>query len=133
MPTKFLAKLLGLWIVLAALSMAANRDSTLAGVRSLFNDPGVACITGIFTLLIGLVIVLSHNRASGGVLCVIVTFYGWVALIKGLLFLLMPTAAQAQLYATLHLDRYFYAYLVLPIVLGGYLIYGGFRQSGADR
>jgi hypothetical protein len=125
----YLAKLLGLWIVIAVASMAANRLATVAILNALFSDPALVWVTGIFTLLVGLAIVLIHNRWSGGATPVIVTFYGWAALVKGLLLLSLPPAVQLQSYEALHFDRYFYAYFVVALVLGGYLIYGGFKNA----
>jgi hypothetical protein len=129
MLTKFLAKLLGLWIVVAVCGMVANRGATITTLNQFFADPPLMWITGIFILLVGLAIVLGHNRWSGGALAVTVTLSGWIALIKGLLFLLLPPPAQAQLYAALHFEQYFYGYFVISLVLGGYLIYGGFTAS----
>jgi hypothetical protein len=129
MLTTFFARLLGLWIVLAVLSMIGNRQATLAALSAVFADPGLIFVTGVFTLVIGIAVVVSHNRWSGGALPIIVTCYGWVALLKGLLFLCMPVAAQTALYIMLHFERFFYEYLAISLVLGAYLTYGGFKRS----
>jgi hypothetical protein len=133
MLTKYLARLMGLWILLAVLSMMVNRQGTLAALSAVFAEPALAFVTGIFTLVIGIAVVVSHNRWSGGALPIIVTVYGWAALIKGLLFLCLPPSAQTALYAALHLDRFFYEYLAVSLVVGGYLVYGGFKQSISAR
>jgi hypothetical protein len=65
MLTKFLAKLMGLWIVLTVLGMVVNRGATIAAIDALFADPALMLITGIFTLAIGLAVVIGHNRLSG--------------------------------------------------------------------
>jgi hypothetical protein len=129
MLTKFLAKLMGLWLVLAVLSMMFNEQQTLAAVKAMFADPGLAFVTGVFTLVIGVAVVIGHNRWSGGALPILVTLYGWVALIKGLLFLIFPTDAQTAFFAALHFDRYYFGYLAIALVIGAYLIYGGFKPS----
>jgi hypothetical protein len=131
MLTKFLARLLGLWMVLTMLSMIATRSATLAAISTLFKDAPLMWITGVFTLLGGLALVLGHNRWSTA-LAAIVSFYGWAALVKGLLFLCFPASTQLAFYRALHFDRFFYAYLLISLVLGGYLIYGGFKSSPRD-
>ncbi|MGA7356297.1 MAG: hypothetical protein WA431_07280 [Candidatus Cybelea sp.] len=131
MLTKFLARLLGLWIVLTMLSMIATRSATLAAISGLFKDAPTMWITGVFTLLGGLALVLGHNRWSTA-LAAIVSFYGWAALVKGLLFLCLPALTQIAFYRALHFDRFFYTYLLISLVLGGYLIYGGFKPSPRD-
>jgi hypothetical protein len=130
MLTRFLAKLMGLWIVLTILSMIANRDATVAIMNALFSNPALMWVTGVFTLVIGIAIVVGHNRWSGGGAALIVTLYGWIALLKGLLFLCLPPPAQAHFYQALHFAQYFYWYFIVSLVLGGYLIYEGFKPQG---
>jgi hypothetical protein len=111
--------------------MIANRQGSIAAMNALFADPALMFVTGVFTLIIGLAVVLAHNRWSGGALPVIVTFYGWAALIKGALFLCLPPSAQTALYASLHFERFFYGFFVVGLVLGAYLTYGGFKPDAS--
>ena len=127
--TTFLAKLLGLWVVLAVLSLALNREASIATLNALFADPALLWVTGAFTTVIGLAIVLVHNRWSGGLLCVLVTLYGWLALIKGVLFLVFPAPAQADFFRAMHFDQYFYEYLAVALAIGAFFTYEGFKQS----
>ena len=66
MPTRYLARLLGLWSIVAAGAMMVNRSGTIAVLNGFFADPALMWISGVFMLLVGLAIVLSHNRWSGG-------------------------------------------------------------------
>ncbi len=129
MLTNFLARLLGLWIVIAGMSMVANRPSTVATMSALFADPALMWVTGVFTLGLGLALVIAHNRWSGGPVPIIVTLFGWIAVVKGLLFLWLPPPAQMAFFDALHFGAYFYAYFIISLVLGGYLIYGGFART----
>jgi len=129
--TKFYARFFGLWEVLAVLAMVANRDGTIAALNALFANPGMIFITGIFTLFLGLAVVVSHNRWSGGVVAVIVTLYGWIAIVKGLLFLWPSLPLQATLYQAMQFPQHYYEYLGVPLVVGAYLVYAGFQPSAA--
>ncbi|HTV93994.1 MAG TPA: hypothetical protein VMG98_14910 [Verrucomicrobiae bacterium] len=120
---------MGLWLVLIAVGMLVNRQSTLDAVTALFADQALMWVTGVFTLLFGLWIVLTHNRWSGGGVAVIVTLYGWIALIKGLLFEWLPLPMQAGFYQALHLEQFFSWYAVVALVLGAYLVYGGVKAA----
>jgi hypothetical protein len=131
MLTRFYAKLLGLWVLIAVLSVMANRGPALAMLDQLFADPPVLFITGVFTVVIGLTIVLSHNRWSGGLPPVVVTLYGWIATIKGILFLAFAPPVQARLFEALHFSEHFYAYFAFALVVGAYLTYEGFKPSYA--
>lgn len=129
MPTQYLARLLGLWIVLTELGMVANRQTTIDALNAFFSSPALMWVTGVFTMLVGLAILVVHNRWSGGPAAVIVTLYGWIATVKGLTFVWLPMRAQLDFYQTLQFPRFFYAYFVVGLVLGGYLIYAGFRSA----
>jgi hypothetical protein len=129
MLTRFFAKLLGLWILIAVLSVMANRGPAISMLDQLFADPPLLFVTGVFTVVVGLAIVLSHNRWSGGLLAVVVTLYGWIATIKGVLFLAFAPPEQARLFEALHFSQYFYAYFAFALVVGVYLTYEGFKPS----
>jgi hypothetical protein len=129
MSTKFLAKLLGLWLLLVAVGIMLNRQSTIDALNAFFSDEALMWITGVFTMLLGLAIVLTHNRWSGGAVAVIVTFYGWAALIKGLLFVWLPLPMQTGFYQALHFEQFSFGYGLVALALGGYLLYGGFKPE----
>lgn len=129
MLTVFYARFLGVWVLLTVLSMLAEKDATVATMNAFFADPALMWITGVFTLGLGVAIVVSHNRWSGGAMPVLVTLYGWIALLKGLTFVCLPPATETALYQSLHFAQYYYAYFVISLALGGYLTYSGFRRN----
>ncbi|MBV8721126.1 MAG: hypothetical protein JO277_03185, partial [Candidatus Eremiobacteraeota bacterium] len=59
MLTKYLSKLLGLSIVLMAAGMLANKPAALEEMNALFADPGLMFVTGVFTMIGGLAVVLA--------------------------------------------------------------------------
>lgn len=132
MVTTFFARLLGLWMLLTMLAMAANKDATVQAMNALFADPALMWITGVFTMLVGLAIIVAHNRWSGGAVPVIITIYGWIALIKGLLFLWLSAPVQMQFYQSLHFAERYYLYLILALVIGAYLTYDGFKRPSVS-
>jgi hypothetical protein len=127
MMTGFFAKLIGFWIALTVVGMAFNRDASLSMLNAFFADPAILFVTGVFTTLFGLTVVLLHNRWTGGAVAALVTLYGWAALVKGALLLLLPASAQLPWYRALHFEQFFYTYLGVAFVLGAYLVYGGYR------
>ncbi len=132
MLTRYFSRVLGLWIVLAELGMVFNRQPTIDMLNAFFADPALMWITGVFTMLVGLAIVVAHNRWSGSPAAVIVTLYGWIATVKGLTFVWLPAQTQLDFYQALQFPRFFYAYFVFGLVLGGYLIYAGFRPEATE-
>jgi len=128
--TAFLAKLLGLYAILAGLCMITQKRTVVDTVTALVHNPPVMFIAGVFTLIAGLAMVLSHNVWSGGALPVIVTLFGWLTLIKSLLILfLSPDAAVAYFLGTLHYEQFFYGYSAFSLLIGAYLTYAGFRST----
>lgn len=111
--------------------MVANRQTTIGTLNSFFGDPALMWVTGVLTLLAGIVIVILHNQWSGGALPVVVTIYGWIVLVKGLSFVWLPPSSELALYNALHFGQYFYAYFVVALAIGAYLTYGGFSPSRA--
>ena len=130
--TVFLSKLIGLYCLLVALSMLMHKEATIAAVNSLYHSPAVLLIGGLIALVIGLAIVLGHNVWSGGAPAVIVTLFGWIALIKGIIVLFLPPEAAAGYFAALHYEQLLYLYAVLMVILGSYLTYAGFKSPSTQ-
>ena len=128
--TFFLSKLIGLYFILAALSMIIHKQATVETVIALLHNPSMMFVLGVITLAAGLAMVLAHNIWSGRALAVIVTLVGWITLIKGLLFLFLPPDVDAELFLTnLHYQQLFYLYAAISLVLGIYLTFSGFTST----
>ncbi len=128
--TIFLSKLIGIYFILAALSMATHKQATMETMVALVHNTPLMFALGIVMLAAGLAMVLGHNIWTGGALAIVVTIVGWLTLVKGLLFLLLTPEAAAGFYlGTLRYTHCFYWYMAIALVLGGYLTYGGFRAS----
>ena len=65
-----------------------------------------------------LAIVLGHNVWSGGALAVVVTLFGWVALLNGVSLLLVPPEQMAAAYKGLGFERFFYVWMIAVLVIG---------------
>ena len=130
--TEFLSKLVGLYCLLLALSMVTRKDATVAALNSVLSSPAVLLIGGLIALMIGLATILGHNVWSGGAPAIIVTLFGWITLIKGLIILFLPPRAAAGYFAALHYEQLLYLYAALLMILGAYLTYAGFK-SGSTR
>ncbi len=126
--TVFLGKLIGIFCILVALPMAANKQAALHMVTALVNDAPVLYLFGLTAVAAGLAIILSHNVWSGGAVPVIVTLVGWLTMLKGLLFLSLPppAAVAISLWGSAY-QQYYYFDVALALILGGYLTYASFR------
>jgi hypothetical protein len=128
--TLFLGRLIGLYLIVIALSMVTHKQATVEAVTGLMRNPPVLFVTGAIVVAAGLALILGHNVWSGGALPVIVTLVGWVALAKGLLILLLsPDAASEFFLGRLHYEEFYYWYTAASLMLGIYLIYGTSRAN----
>ena len=66
--TIFLAKLLGLYCIIAALAMMTRKQSAVATVRGLIASPPLLLLVEVIGLAGGLAMILGHNIWSGGAL-----------------------------------------------------------------
>jgi len=126
--TPFLSRLIGLYAILVALSMFSRGQASVETVAALLQNPSMVFVLGVVMLAAGLAMVLAHNIWSGGALVVVVTLVGWMTLIKSLVFLFLPEMEARLFLERLHYQQLFYFYWALPLVLGLYLTYGGFRS-----
>jgi len=127
--TIYLSRLIGLYCVLVVPSMIIRKQATVFAVEALLRNLSMMLVLGIITVIAGLAMVLAHNIWRGGALPVVVTLVGWLALIKGLLILILPADAVAEiLMSWLRHPQLFYVSMILPLLLGIYLTYCGFSS-----
>ncbi len=87
-----LAQIVGIFLVVAGISMAANSKETAAVVEEAAQHKGILWTWGIMALLIGASMVVLNDVWTPG-LPLIVTILGWLALVKGVFILFFPRAA----------------------------------------
>jgi hypothetical protein len=83
MPTSiYLAKLIGPVALVAALSLFLNRSTYLAMAQEFMRSPALIYLSGLLTMTAGVAIVLAHNRWVAA-WPVLITIFGWLAVIGG--------------------------------------------------
>ena len=127
--TIYLGRLIGLFLLIAALSMFLDRDSVIEMAAALIDDRALLLIMGLIALGVGLALVLGHNVWSDGLFPLVVTLFGWSQLLRGLLLLLLPAQAQIAFFQVVRLEDYFYVYAAIPLVIGAYLTHAGFTSQ----
>lgn len=128
--TVYLARLLGLFLLIMGISMLVQGQNTVATWIALIHDLPLVYFAGLSALAAGIAMVLSHNIWRGGLLPVIVSILAWITLLKGVFTLMLPGDLALQAIAGPLLDRYYYFYIVIWLVLGAYLTIEGYRNKG---
>jgi hypothetical protein len=126
--TVFLARLVGLFLLVLSLAMLVQRGSIEPAVYALVEDRAALLVVAMLGVVGGLAMVLAHNIWSGGPLPVIVTLVGWSLLIRNSLLLFLPSEAVVALFAAFHVDQLYYLYAVIDLAIGLYLTYAGFSR-----
>ena len=124
--TIFLGRFFGLYTLIISGWMLVNKQAAIVTIPAMLADRPLMLIIAIIALVGGLAMVLGHNIWSGGTLPILVTVLGWVILIRGGLFLFLSSGETRGLLEAMQFERFFYAYLSIPLVLGAGLTYIAF-------
>jgi hypothetical protein len=124
--TNFLAKFLGLYCIIVALAMMTRKQSAVATIKALIDNPPLLLFVEVVGLAAGLAMIIGHNVWSGGALPVVITLLGWLMAIRGAGLLALSHGATTKLFDALQYERRFYFYMGGTLVLGLYLTFAGF-------
>ena len=127
--TIFLSRLIGLFALIVSIAEMMHKAAMVETASELANAPPLLFIAGIFTLLAGLAMVLSHNLWTGGVTTVVVTIIGWVMLVRGIVLVFISPGGAAGIFEALHFGQLYYFYVAIPLLLGLYLTFAGFTAT----
>ena len=88
---------------------------------------GLVFLSGIYTLILGLLVVVSHNLWTSD-WRVIITILGWTTLSKGVFLILLPQRISQA--ASISTKPWWGIVYLIFIALGTYLVYEGFSSQG---
>ncbi len=123
--TTYLAELFGLYIALMGVVMIVKQQAMREFMVAVVEQRALLYLLAALRVLIGLAIVLAHNRWSG-TLPTVVTLLGWVTLARGLALWLVPPETERKILACFQRSGPYYAAAIIAIVLGLWLAYAGF-------
>lgn len=126
--SKFLSKVIGIYFIVITTAMCVNMPQFLIQVNSLINDAPLMFVTGFFTLILGILMIVSHNIWQ----CnwrVIITILSWITFLKGASLLFFPQLIDQT--TILFFQNINTAYLAagFDFILGIILSYYGFRNK----
>src|SRR5690242_2595283 len=88
----FLAKALGLYVLIMAIMMFAKEKKVKVIVKEMCSDPAMMFLSGCMTLIIGILLVNVHNMWFSD-WRILITLIAWITLIKGVIRTLFPHIA----------------------------------------
>src|SRR5271169_2998765 len=114
--------------------MFAHAQATVEIMKAIIQDRPLLFMSGLVGVTAGLAIVLAHNVWSGGVLPIMVTLFGWVSLIKGMLLLLLAPETESSVFIVgLRYEEHPNLFAAFAILLGAYMAYSGFSLKTPSR
>lgn len=123
--SKFLSKVVGIYLVIISLVMLINMPQFLANINKLIHDATLMFVCGFFTIIIGILMVVSHNIWQWH-WRVIITIIGWLSLVKGVSLLFYPQFIDSVSMHFIQNIPIAYATACLDLVLGLILLYVGY-------
>lgn len=118
-------QLLGLAYVVMGLRGVINKDPYKDLLDGYASSPALLFLTGLVALTVGFLLVTFHNEWSMS-WSVIITIFGWLALIKGALILAVPEFFLKMSGAMQKGRKFFRAYAVFVLLLGVLFLLLGF-------
>jgi len=110
-----------------AIAMFAQAQATVEIMKAIIQDRPLLFICGLVGVTAGLAIVLAHNVWSGGVLPILVTLFGWVSLIKGMLLLVLSPETESRVFIVGNgYEQHPNLFAAFALLLGAYMTYLGF-------
>lgn len=117
----FLAKLLGIYMILVGLIFMIRRKALMPAMQEVIKNKALIYIIAILELLAGIAIVLSHNIWVLG-FEVIITIVGWLMIVEGVLYLLLPGKYLQKLLGKFNTPVWYGAGGVAAVIIGAYLV-----------
>jgi cytochrome bd-type quinol oxidase subunit 2 len=122
MITNFLASVLGWYLVIVSLLLILRSEIVVAAMRELIGHRAVMLVVGILTLMIGLLMVISHNIWIMG-WPVIITIIAWLVLIGGLFRLFFPDIVYKIWNKTIDKPNKLIVCGIIILIIGLFLLY----------
>lgn len=83
-------KVVAVYYIVSGFMMIFKKKTLALVLKDFFNHPSVPWITGVFMVMIGGLLVLTHNSWTGDWRTILVTIMSWLILIKGLVYMIWP-------------------------------------------
>ena len=121
----FIAKIFGLLYLVVGVGLMINRQTFKQIMEDFCKNTVLVFYGGILALVIGVVIVLTHNIWVAN-WTVIITIIGWAALIKGVWLIVFPNSVHKFMQVYQKNEKLLAVHPIVALVFGIVLTYFGF-------
>ncbi|MDD5561729.1 MAG: hypothetical protein PHT50_06355 [Candidatus Omnitrophica bacterium] len=120
-----IARFVGPYIIVIAIGLLLNLKTYRKIVEGFFDNAAIVYIAGLMAFVAGLAIVLFHNIWAMD-WRIIITLFGWSALIKGTLFVVSPAASVKMAQVFIKNIKLVVIPWIGMLVLGIFLVFKGY-------
>ncbi len=120
-----LAQVLGIVLFVLGFGLICNAERYKKMYQEVIKSDGFMFFSAVFALIVGTAFVLTHNIWEMH-WSVIITIFGWIALIKGFVLVIFPKQVAKMVAGILNSASMFIVAGVGYMIFGGVLIYFGF-------
>jgi len=121
----FLAKALGLYLTIVGVGLLLNGKKLRPMLIEVLQDPGMVLFSGFLALIVGILIVVSHNLWVMD-WPVIITILGWLSILKGVTRFMWPEMVIQKTIMWVQNPIGYNAMLFITLALGVVLLYFGY-------
>lgn len=112
--------------------MFVDTSQFMTYVANLLHNPPLMFITGFFTLILGILLVVGHNIWVWN-WRVIVTLISWIVLIKGISIIVYPHVIDKASFYFIRDINMAYAGMGFNFIIGLVLVYFGYRTEKVPK
>ena len=121
----FIARIFGLCYLILGAGLLFNRKAFQQVMGDFCKNAALVFFAGMFTLVIGVVIILTHNIWVAN-WTVIITIIGWLGLIKGIWIIVFPNTVSKFMQAYQKNENLLIIHSIGALIFGAVLTFFGF-------
>ena len=121
----FIARIFGLCYLIVGAGLLFNRKVFQRVMEDFCKNAALVFFTGVFVLVIGVVIILTHNVWVAN-WTVIITIIGWLAFIKGIWMIIFPNTVSRFMQAYQKNKNLLTIHSIFALIFGVVLAFFGF-------
>ena len=122
----FLAKVFGVYLIVTGVAVPLRRKELVPAVEQLFDNRPLVYIMSVFALVVGILLVVSHNVWVAG-WPVVLTIFAWLVFLESIAYLLLPFEVLARWARWFNTPAWYVAGGAGAVILGVFLAGKGFQ------
>jgi hypothetical protein len=126
--TRFCARVIGPLMLIIGAVIIARADAMVMLVPAILGDGPLAFITGIFTLICGLVLLAAHHHWNSAA-AIAISLLGVLTIVRGITLLFAPSLLTGLVHQVLNLGPGAIIAGIVALLIGAWLTFFGWKRT----